>query len=161
LELVVKGEKNIIDPEDEKRLLAQARAGARTTGGAASAVDGSLVPLPSGRIISHTPGTVNIEDTPFVRNRKYRDCVFAIMASMYVLLRPDVHHRLRITQIQSQMHSFTDHQVAYNYRDRSFGAIQSIKEVVKKGLAVRHTGGMVRILLFFHLIHMSCSKNLF
>lgn len=88
------------------------------------------------------PGAADLgfERGPWVENRRYRDSAYAVLAAMYSLLRPDVHHLVKTAQIEAEMRHFTDHDIRFDYRNRKQGAFKAMDQLVKWNLVYKQRG---------------------
>jgi ERCC4-type nuclease len=90
---------------------------------------------------------VGFEHGPWMQRRNYRDSAYAVMAAMYSLLHPDVHHQVKTAQVESEMRHFTDHDVRYDYRVRRQGAFKAMDQLVETNLVYKQRG--TRLFLFY------------
>ena len=131
LEEVVKGEKPIVEPQDDLLPMPDHNI-----------LDANGVPIPQPAPANAANGEMFIEDTRMYHNRKYRDSMYAVLASMYTQLRPDMHHQLSTWQVEKGMQPFTDLQVGFDHRDRSQGAFKAHEGLVKYLLLNKNRVGM-------------------
>ena len=73
-------------------------------------------------------------DTAFVRNRRYRDSAYAMMAALYSQLSPDPAKRVFRSQLIRAAQEFTDHPIEFNYRTRTEGALKAMPSLERDGL---------------------------
>jgi ERCC4-type nuclease len=92
---------------------------------------------------------VGFEHGPWMQRRNYRDSAYAVMAAMYSLLHPDVHHQVKTAQVESEMRHFTDHDVRYDYRVRRQGAFKAMDQLVETNLVYKQRGTR---LFFFYVV---------
>ena len=167
--MVVNGKKPVLDPEDERRAILYAeqdnpefrriaeitgatgavgvRAGIGAgAGGVAIGGGGQRIPPPPPLPQLH------VEDTPWMRGRKYRDSAYAVLASMYVQLRPDPHLRLKTSQVETHMAPYSDNPVGYDYRRRQHGAFKAMDGLVDRMLICKHSVlGESRVLCSYYI----------
>lgn len=128
LMMVVRGEKPIIDHEDEAFMN--------------SAVN--VVDRHGNQLNAAGPNNagyeVGFEHGPWMDRRNYRDSAYAVMAAMYSLLRPETHHSVKTAQVENEMRHFTDHDVRFDYRVRKQGAFKAMDQLVEVGLVVKQRG---------------------
>lgn len=125
--MVVRGDKPVIAPEDEAYM-----------NNVVHVVDRHGQQLnvgePAGR------GEVGFERGPWMERRNYRDSAYAVMAAMYHLLRPDVHHQVKTSEVEAAMRGFTDHDVRFDYRNRKVGAFKAMDQLVELNLVYKTRG---------------------
>ena len=119
LQMVVRGEKPIIDPVDEEYL-------------------NNLVQVTgaNGEVLEGADQTA-FERGPWLRRRNYRDSTYAVLAAMYTLLVPDIHHMVKTAQIERAMSVYHDGQIAFDWRQRQHGAFKAMDQLVKDKMVVK------------------------
>ncbi len=128
LHMVVRGEKPIIDPEDEAFM----NHGVDAVGRFGNQVNADAA--------NNAGNEVGFERGPWMQRRNYRDSAYAVMAAMYSLLRPDMHHQVKTAQVEGEMRHFTDHDVRFDYRVRRQGAFKAMDQLVELSLVVKKRG---------------------
>eukprot|EP01032_Pedospumella_encystans_P008289 gene8289-9858_t len=124
---VVKEARPVIHPEDAAQPLADFNV---------LNPDGTVRPQ-----VDQNEPTPQIENIPWVIDRKYRDSAYSVLASMYTQLRPERHLQLKTSQVTSGMRGFTDLEIEYDYRTRKNGAFKSMDQLVDKGLVHKTKNG--------------------
>ncbi len=112
--------KEVIDPGDAVRDLPNVNV-----------LDANGDPIPRPAAQNNNP--MEIENTPWMNKRIYRDSAYACFASMYSQLQPDMHHQLKTSQVEAGMRKYTDHDIRYDYRAGKQGAFKAMEKLVSDG----------------------------
>lgn len=94
----------------------------------------------NGQQTSLAPVEADFERGPWMERRRYRDSAYAVMAAMYSLLRPDVHHQVKTSQVEAEMRHFTDHDIRFDYRNRKHGAFKAMAQLVNIHVVYKQPG---------------------